>query len=43
MDMIAIYVDDCVAIGIEEAVEEVINALKGNNIDLKLEENITDY
>jgi hypothetical protein len=31
MVVIAIYVDDCISIGTEEAIEEVINALIGHN------------
>jgi hypothetical protein len=38
MVMIAIYVDDCFIIGTEEAIEEVINALKGHDFGLKVEE-----
>jgi hypothetical protein len=41
--MTAIYVDDCLTIGTKEATEEVINALKGNNFGLKVEDNISDY
>jgi hypothetical protein len=43
MAMIAIYVDDCLTIGTEEAIEEVNHALKGNNSGLKVEDNITGY
>ena len=41
--MMAIYVDDCLTIGTDEAIEEVINALKGHNFGLKVEDNLTDY
>ena len=43
MVMMAIYVDDCLTIGTDEAIEEVINALKGHNFGLKVEDNLTDY
>jgi hypothetical protein len=37
------YLDDCLTIHIEEAIEIVINALKGHNFGLKVEDNLTDY
>jgi hypothetical protein len=40
--MIAIYVDYCLIIGIDKAIEEVINALEGHNFGLKVEYNVTD-
>jgi Holliday junction resolvase RusA-like endonuclease len=43
MVMIAIYVDDCLTIGTEEAIEKVIHALKEHNLGLKVENNLTDY
>jgi hypothetical protein len=43
MVIVVIFVDDCLAIGTEEAVEEVMNSLKGNNFGLKVEDNLTDY
>jgi hypothetical protein len=43
MVMITIYVDDCLSIGTKGTIEEVINALKGNNFGLKVEDNLTDY
>jgi hypothetical protein len=43
MVMIAIYIDDCLTIGTEEAIEEVMNALKGHNFGLKVEDNLTYY
>jgi hypothetical protein len=43
MLMNPIYVDDCLTIGTEEAIEEVTNALKGNNFCLKVEDNLTAY
>jgi hypothetical protein len=39
MVFIAIYVDDCLTIGTEESIEEIINALKVNNLGLKVEDN----
>jgi hypothetical protein len=42
MVMIAIYFDDCLTIGTEEAIEKVIYALKGHNIGLKVEDNRND-
>jgi hypothetical protein len=42
--MIEIYVDDCpTTIGAEEAIEEIIDALKGHNFGLKVEDNLIDY
>jgi hypothetical protein len=43
MIMIAIYVDDRLTIGTKEAIEEVINTLKGHNFNLKFEDNPNDY
>jgi hypothetical protein len=43
MVMIAIYVDDCLTIGTEEAIEKVINALKEHNFGLKVEDNLNEY
>jgi hypothetical protein len=43
MVMIAIYIDDFLSIGTEEAIEKVINLLKGHSFGLKVEENLTDY
>jgi hypothetical protein len=43
MVIIVIYVDDCLIIGTEEAIEEVINELKGHNFGLKVEDNLTDH
>jgi hypothetical protein len=43
MLMISIYVDDCLTIGTEEVIEEVINALKADNFNLKVKENLTEY
>jgi hypothetical protein len=40
---IEIYVDDCLTIETEEAIEKVIDALKGHNFGLKVEDNLTDY
>jgi hypothetical protein len=42
MVMITIYVDDCLTIGAEQAIEEVINALKGHTFGLKVEDNLID-
>jgi hypothetical protein len=41
--MISIYVDNCLTLETEEAIEEVINPLKGHNFGLKVEDNLTDY
>jgi hypothetical protein len=41
--MIAIYIDDCLTIGIDKAIEEIINALKGHNFGMKVEDNLNDY
>jgi hypothetical protein len=35
--------DDCLNIGTDIAVEELISALKGNEFVLKVEDNFTDY
>jgi hypothetical protein len=43
MVMIAIYVDDCLAIWEEEAIVVVINTLKGHEFGLKVEDNLTGY
>ena len=43
MVMMEINVDDCLTIGTDEAIEEVINALKAHNFGLKVEDNLTDY
>jgi hypothetical protein len=43
MIMISIYFDDCLTIGTEEEIEEVINASICHNFGLKVEDNLTDY
>jgi hypothetical protein len=43
MVMIAIYVDDCLTIGTEEAIEEVFNVLNGSNFGLKVEDILIYY
>jgi hypothetical protein len=40
--MIAMYVDDYLIIATEEAIEEVINVLKGHNFGLKVEYILTE-
>jgi hypothetical protein len=43
MVMIAIYVDDCFKKGTKEAIEGVIDDVKGHNFGLKVEYNLIDY
>jgi hypothetical protein len=43
MIIVAIYGDDCLNIGTEEAIEAVINALKEHNFGPKVEDNLNDY
>jgi hypothetical protein len=40
---IAIYVDDCMIIGDDLNIDEVIEELKGYNFGLKVEDHLTDY
>jgi hypothetical protein len=42
MIMIAIYVDDCLSIGTEKAIEEAGFELKGYDFGLKVKDNLTD-
>jgi hypothetical protein len=41
--MIGIYVDDCLVVGKEMQIQELIVALKQNAFNLKIEYNLTDY
>jgi histone deacetylase 1/2 len=41
--IIAIYVDDCLIIGDDSKINEVIEELKGYNFGLKVEDHLTDY
>ena len=41
--MIAIYVDDCLAIGDEEVIKEVIDMLKEFGFKLKVVNDLVDY
>jgi hypothetical protein len=41
--IIAIYVDDCLIIGDDSNINEVIEELKGYNFGLKVEEHLSDY
>jgi hypothetical protein len=41
--MVAIYVDDCLIIGDDSKINEVIEELKGYNFVLKVEDHLTDY
>ena len=41
--MIGIYVDDCLVVGKEMQIQELIVALKENGFNLKIEYNLTDY
>ena len=41
--MIAIYVDDCLSIGSDEAIQEVIDDLKKFGFQLKVENDLVDY
>ena len=39
----AIYVNDCLTIGTDSAIDEVIESLKDYGFGLKVENNLTDY
>ena len=39
----AIYVDDCLTIGTDEAINEVIDSLKGHEFGLKVENALINY
>jgi hypothetical protein len=41
--IIAIYVDDCLIIGDDLKINEVIKELKGYNFGLKVEDHVSDY
>jgi hypothetical protein len=41
--MLLIYVDDCLVVGKELQIEELIDALEENGFNLKIENNLTDY
>jgi hypothetical protein len=40
--MIAIYMDNCLTIGLNEGIKEVIEDLKRHNFVLKIEEDLED-
>jgi len=40
---VGLYVDDCLCIGQENAINEVIELLKENGLKLKLEDELIDY
>jgi len=40
---IGLYVDDCLCIGHEKAIDEVIKLLKENDLKLKTEDDLVDY
>ena len=39
----AIYVDDCLTIGTDAAIDEVIESMKNYGFGLKVENDLTDY
>jgi hypothetical protein len=41
--MIRIYVDDCLVVGKEQLIQEVIEGLKGSGFNLKIESSLKDY
>jgi hypothetical protein len=41
--MIGIYVNDCLVVGKEELIQEVIEGLKGSGFNLKIESSLKDY
>ena len=41
--MVAVYVDDCLVVGSEKGIEEMIICLKNCDFGLKIEDNLTDY
>jgi hypothetical protein len=41
--MMAIYMDDCLTIGTEPAIDEVIELMKNYGFGLKVENDLTDY
>jgi hypothetical protein len=41
--MIGIYVDDCLAIGKHDKIDELIVELKTSGFNLKVKNNLTDY
>ena len=41
--MVAVYVDDCLVVGSEEGIQDMINCLKNCDFGLKIEDNLTDY
>jgi hypothetical protein len=43
MTLIAIYVDDCLVIGTDEGIDNVINNLRDYSFLLKVDHNLTNY
>jgi hypothetical protein len=41
--MIGIYVDDCLVVGKEDQIQEVIQGLKASGFNLKVESSLKDY
>ena len=41
--MVAVYVDDCLVVGSESGIDDMINCLKNCDFGLKVEDNLTDY
>ncbi len=41
--LIGIYVDDCLVVGKEELIQEVIGGLKASGFNLKIESSLKDY
>jgi hypothetical protein len=41
--MVAVYVDNCLVVGSEEGIQDMINCLKNCDFGLKIEDSLTDY
>jgi Reverse transcriptase (RNA-dependent DNA polymerase) len=41
--MVAVYVDNCLVVGSEEGIQDMINCLENCDFGLKIEDNLTDY
>jgi hypothetical protein len=41
--MVAVYADNCLVVGSEEGIQDMINCRKNYDFGLKIEDNLTDY
>jgi hypothetical protein len=41
--MVAVYVDNCLVVGSEEGIHDMINCFKNCGSGLKIEDNLTEY